>query len=648
MRLAEPWALLALVLVPAALFAWWLKERQNLRQLKRAGDPHLVRRLTEAGPDGGAAVRLAQAILLSLAMALVAVALARPQFGLRTELRKARGMDVVLALDLSRSMLARDVVPSRLERARIELSDLIDNLGGDRVGLVGFTSIALPLAPLTVDHAAVKLQLRSATPDDLPRGGTSISDAVQAGLRMLESAPESGGAQAIVVVTDGEEHEGDPKAAANKAAELGVEVHVVGVGSRTGEPIPMLDKGGNVTGYLKDARGQTVVSRLNEAMLRDIAEAGTGLVALPGPQGGLDLSAVRAHLSTQKKAELSDRVVRVYEERFQWFLAPALFLLLLATGLRPRRRLAQVLTLALVMTAGAGPASADPLKAEDPDAKTARQALADGRGEDAVKAYEQALDRLGPRADLLYDLGLAETSRGELDKAISRFQQAKEASDSARLRGKSAFALGNTYRQLNKYDEAMKAYRQALMEDPSLTGARRNLELTRAMKAVAAAQPKPDNPDGEPDPDKPPPEDQDGGVSDAGDSSDGGDGSDAGPQDAGQGDGGGEQGDGGDSPDAGAGSGQGEDSGAQQDGSQGTPDGGSGQSPDANTPAGQDGGSGDASPAAQPDQAQAEPEKALDKQDVEELLDALQEQEKALERKRMLQKLGGKTVKKDW
>ena len=352
MRFAEPVALIALVLVPLALLAWWLDERARRRRISRAGDPALVARLTQAGADGGATLRIARAIVLALALALVALALARPQFGLRTELRKARGMDVVIALDLSRSMLARDVVPSRLERARIELSDLVDRLGGDRVGLVGFTSVALPLAPLTIDHAAVKLQLRAATPDDLPRGGTSIADAVQAGLRMLESAPDSGGAKAIVVVTDGEEHEGDPQAAAKKAKEAGVEVHVVGVGSRTGEPIPLVDASGKTTGYLKDRRGQTVISRLNEDMLKKIAAAGSGLVAVPGAQGGLDLSPVRNHLSSQKKAELSDRVVRIYEERYRWFLVPAFVLLLLATLLRPSRRPARVvlggLLLALV------------------------------------------------------------------------------------------------------------------------------------------------------------------------------------------------------------------------------------------------------------------------------------------------------------
>lgn len=647
MRLAEPLALIALILVPLALLGWWLDERARRRRIGAAGDPVLLARLAHAGADGGATIRIVRAALLAAALGLVAVALARPQFGLRTELRKARGMDVVIALDLSRSMLARDVVPSRLERARIELSELVDQLGGDRVGLVGFTSVALPLAPLTIDHAAVKLQLRAAGPEDLPRGGTSISDAVQAGLRMLESAPDSGGAKAIVVVTDGEEHEGDPEGAAKAAMEAGVEVHVVGVGSRTGEPIPLEGEDGKPAGYLKDARGQTVISRLNEDMLRKIAAAGSGLVAVPGAQGGLDLSSVRGHLASQKKAELTDRVVRVYEERYRWFLAPAVLLLLLATLLRPTRRPPRIVIGGLLLMLLPDVAHAQAFEAEDPDARAAREALLDGRAEEAVKGYDKALDRLGERPELLYDLGLAEAARGELDKAISRFQQARGAATEPGLRGKSAFALGNAYRSLKKYDEAIKSYREALIEDPTQTGARRNLELARAMKAVAAAQPKNQNPDGEPDPDNKPPEDQDGGVSDGG--GDGGSG-DGGPPDAGTGDGGGQSGDGGGEPDGG-GSGEPDGGSSGEDGGgSGDKDGGSGGEQDGGGSTGQDGGDPDAGSGAQSQGGEAEDgdDEDLEKQQVEQILDALQEQEKALERKRLQKKLGNKKVEKDW
>ncbi|MEO1336024.1 MAG: VWA domain-containing protein, partial [Myxococcota bacterium] len=468
MRFAEPWAFLALLLVPAFVLANLWMTRRRTQRLADAGDPSLLDKMALISPSAGL-LRGAQAGLTVVALALVAIALARPQFGLRTEVRRARGMDVVIALDLSRSMLAQDVVPSRLARARIELSDLVDRLRGDRVGLLGFTSLPLALCPLTVDRAALKLQLNAASPDDLPRGGTAIGLAIEEGLRMLENARATGGSQAIIVVTDGEEHEGDPEAAAQKAAEAGVQVHVVGVGSRTGEPIPILDKKGRSKGYLKDRAGRTVVSRLNEAMLRKISEAGTGLVALPGAQGGIDLNPVRHHLGTLRRAELEDRVVRVYEERYQWFLVPAFILLMLAAVLRPskpRRLIVGGLT-ALALIAGPSIShAAGPLESEDPDVAAGNAALSAGKAEEAQLAYKRARDRLGDRPEILFNNALTDVARGELDQAISGFQSAANQSTDPALRGQASYALGNALRKLKKYDEALDAYKNALMADP--------------------------------------------------------------------------------------------------------------------------------------------------------------------------------------
>ncbi|MCK6552776.1 VWA domain-containing protein, partial [Myxococcota bacterium] len=342
MRLGEPWALALLVLAPLVLVLHVVLERRRARRIGAAGDASLIGALVLAEADGGKTIRLARAILLSIALLFAVLALARPQFGMRTEMRKGRGIDLVVALDLSKSMLARDVVPSRLDRARLEIEEMVKQLAGDRIGLVGFTSMALPLCPLTVDHSALRLQLRSADPADFPRGGTAITEAITAAQQMLDSSKKTGAAQAILLITDGEENEGDPAAAATKAKEAGIEVHVAGVGSRTGEPIPLVKDDGTMDGYLKDAQGQTVISRLDEATLRKVADAGGGKLALPSDIGGLDLSSVRAHLATLKRAELEDRVVRVYEERYQWALVPAVLALFAATFLRSTRRRARL------------------------------------------------------------------------------------------------------------------------------------------------------------------------------------------------------------------------------------------------------------------------------------------------------------------
>lgn len=625
MRFANPAAFLLLLLVPGVLLGLHVLETLRARRIARAGDPGLIAGMV--GSPDGRSVRLIQAILLAVAVGLAVVALARPQFGSRTELRKTRGMDLVIALDLSRSMLARDVVPSRLDRAKIEIGDLMRALRGDRVGLVGFTSGALPLSPLTVDHAAVALQLQAAQPRDMPRGGTSIGRAIETARALLARARRRAADQAIVVVTDGEEHEGEPETAARKAAEAGIEVHIVGVGSRTGEPIPQVDENGRMTGYLKDADGRTVVSRLNETMLTALAKAGGGLIALPGPSGGLDLSEVRAHLLTRKRAELEDRVVRIYRERFQWPLGAAFGLLLLATVLRPSRRVrpspgGPAKAAGLLIAIVSSPAFAQPLSTEDPDARAGRSALAEGRGDDAQAAFEAARARLGDRPELLYDLGLAAAARGELGEAEPLLRRAMDSSKDRTLAAESAFALGNTYRKLRKFDEAIEAYQRALVEDPRVAGARRNLELTRRMKAIRAAQPPSE--DGDPDR-EPPPDERDGGRDDGG--TDGGPPApaDAGPSPA-EADGGTQEnpagsedpGDGGnDPPDAGS-------TGAHQ--------------PDQGADAGVS-----PPPALPPDESAPG-----DAQEAEQLLEALQEQERALQRTRALKRFGDRKVTKDW
>lgn len=615
MRLEAPYMLAALLLVPMVLVATMLLERWRDRRVARAGDPRLFDRLSAGSSHRRR--RAIQAGLLAAALGFMALALARPQLGMRTEVRKARGMDVVLAVDLSRSMLARDVVPSRLERARIELEDLVDRLPGDRIGLVGFTSIALPLSPLTVDHAALKLQLRAATPDDLPRGGTSIGDAIRAGRQMLESAPETGAARAIVVVTDGEEHEGEPEKLAAEAEKAGIEVHVVGVGSRTGEPIPLMNEAGKVTGYLKDARGQTVVSRLNEDMLTSIANAGSGLVALPGANGGLDLSPVRNHLATLQKAELEDRNVRIYEERFQWLLAPAFLFLLLATVVRPTRRATRLVVKGLsgLLVFWATSAQAAPFESEDPDARAGAQALADGNAEEAVNAYQRAIDRLGEDPRLLYDRGLAEAAAGELDKSIASLKTALESSPDPKLRGQAAFALGNAHRAMKKYGDAVKSYRRSLMEDPTNAGARRNLEIARQQKLIQELQPKDPNEDKE--------------------KSDDGEQGDEDEEDK-------------ENPDAGTDADAGASDAEPSDGSDpGEPDGG-GDGDDGGSQGSPDAGVEDAGGASSPESEPEDSEEERSEQDVEQILDSLAEQEKALERKRRLEKFRGRKVTKDW
>ncbi len=646
MKFAQPWAFMALALIPLLFILNYRLRQKRMQQLRTAGDLPLLSRMILGGHQQGNLFWL-QTTIFAAGLGLVTLALARPQFGMRSEVRKGRGMDIVVALDLSKSMYAQDVVPSRLARARIELSALIDGLKGDRVGLLGFTSLGLPLCPLTVDHTALKLQLRDASPEDMPKGGTSLGEAINGAVSMLESAGHQEAAKAIVLLTDGEDHQGEAVKAAESAQEKGIEIHVVGVGSRIGEPIPLINKQGKVEGYVKDRSGRTVVSRLNEKMLNELASAGGGLTALPQGNGGLNLAPVINHLASLKKAELSDRTIRVYEERYQWALVPAFLLLLLASLLRPTRR-AKALTITLggwlLLYSPLVEAQSSPFQRAEPETQAGNDALAAGQAEEAVKAYEKAQKKLGADPRLLYNQGLANVAQGELEAAMSSFRQAAQGGQDPSLRARAQFALGNALRKLKKYDEAAKAYREALMEDPKLSGARRNLEIAQRQKAIQAAQPKdPNSPKddqgGDPPPDQPDAGTNDGGSPDAG-TGDGGN-EQANADGGSQGDGGQDQqeqqnqqnggADAGTPPDSGSSSNSsGEDAGAGEDGG-GTP-----------PSSGPDAGSEEPAQPQQPEQGE------LSQQDAEELLDALQEQEKALKRKKLLKRFRGHHVEKDW
>lgn len=645
MRFAEPWALLALLLVPLLLIVRRAFDRRRASQISRAGDPRLFAALVDAGPWSGR-IRAAETALFAVAIALVAVALARPQFGLRTEVQTGRGMDLVVALDLSRSMLARDVVPSRLERAKIELGVLLDRLRGDRIGLVGFTSVALPLCPLTVDHAAVRLRLKSADPSALPRGGTSVSAAISAARKLLEAAGRPGSDRAIVLVTDGEAHQGDAFEAARQAKEAGIAVHAVGIGSRIGEPIPTVDDRGKVTGYVRDASGKTVVSRLDEEGLARIAESGGGKVAVPAGDGDIDLGPVTRHLLSLRRAELEARTIRTREERFLWALVPAFLFLLAATLLRPTRRpgLPRVV-LGVGLALAPGSASAQEatglLRRNHPDIEQGHRELAAGRPDAAREAFDRAAAALGEDPRIAYDRALADAARGELDAAMTGFSAAARSDDPS-LRARAQLGRGNALRRLKRYDEAHSAYREALLDDPGLSAARRNLELTAAMKAIMDAQPPPE--DGEPgDPD------ENGDKEDEQDEQEGQD-SDAGTSDGG----GADAGTNGD-PDAGADGGasepeadpdEGSDAGASEAGSSSQDE---GRDAGRDEPESSDAGVGpDAGPKAGAPPQDEPPEADLDRQAAEAILDALQAEEKALERKRLLERFQGLPVEKDW
>lgn len=334
MRFAEPeilWLLWALPVVWAVLLLARGVSRRRLQrwtgvelQGELAGSVRAGRRVFRAG------LRLAVVSLLVLAAA-------RPQWGASEVKVEQEGVDLIVALDISRSMLAQDVKPDRLTRAKAEIGEFIESLDGDRVGLVCFAGAAFPQCPLTVDYAAARLFLAQADPSMITSQGTNIAAAVETALELFEA--EQGAFRAVIVVTDGEDFGGALDEVLKKLRDKQVRVFAIGIGNSAGAPIPDVDDSGVRTGFVRDKQGNVVMSRLEEAPLIALAQQSEGAYLRAGT-GGVDLSRLRSELSALQARGYESRSVVSYQERYAWPLLAALVLLLCEGLLGDRRRVA--------------------------------------------------------------------------------------------------------------------------------------------------------------------------------------------------------------------------------------------------------------------------------------------------------------------
>jgi len=332
MRFGSSQWLWALVVIPLLLgFLVW-SVRQRARLAARFAEPNLWQQL--AGDVSTTFMRW-KPVLFILAVVLLIVGLAGPQWGARAVMLQRRGLDIVVALDVSRSMLAADVKPNRLERAKREISAILDRLAGDRIGLVVFAGDAFVQCPLTLDASAARLLLDATGINSGGRPGTMVADAIETATGMYEQNERQ--FKILILVTDGEGHEGDPLAAAQEAAKQGIRIYTVGIGTPQGEPIPDFDERGNQIGFKKDEKGQVVLSKLDEVTLQKVALATEGRYFRAG-SSQMELDALFDELSTLEKKELEGRLFTEFEQRFHYFLFPAFLLLALEMALPSRAR----------------------------------------------------------------------------------------------------------------------------------------------------------------------------------------------------------------------------------------------------------------------------------------------------------------------
>ena len=330
MPFGEPRALLLLLLVPLLGVLLGLVRLRRKRLLRRLGQEELVARLIE-GP--GAARWVIRVAFILLAATFLVLALARPQWGAKVEEVRRKGVDVIIAMDVSASMLAEDVKPSRLARAREEVDTLLDSLEGDRVGLVAFAGEATVACPLTLDYSAAKVFLDVLDPALVPVPGTAIASAIRKSTEAFGSKDKR--YKVLVLITDGEDHEKDAVAAAREAAAAGVVLYTLGVGSGSGSPIPVRGEDGSVGGYKKDREGKIVTSRLNPVKLAEIAEAAGGRY-LPITPEGREIREIQDRIALMEHRQVGSRFITTYEERYQIPLAVALGALILEAGIGGR------------------------------------------------------------------------------------------------------------------------------------------------------------------------------------------------------------------------------------------------------------------------------------------------------------------------
>ena len=334
MRFAEPdflWCLFTLPLF-ALLFAYAYHRRKKLaaRFVSLSMLPKLS---TSVSPWR----RLTKMLLLLLALAFLFVALARPQWGHKMEHIERRGLDLVLLQDISLSMLAEDIKPNRLVRSRHEIAAFLESLSGDRVGLVAFSGEAQVMVPLTLDYGTVQMMLQELNPGWL-MPGTNLEAAIRKGMQLFKNSGGAGKYSVMILMSDGEELEAEAVAAAKEAAELGIRIYTVGIGSREGVPIPVKTKNGDVA-YKKDMQGNIVTTRLEDGTLQEIANVTGGLYFYANPSE-FQLQKVLSEIATlEKKDQATDRMEN-YQDRYQIFLglAALLFLVEALVSERGRRR----------------------------------------------------------------------------------------------------------------------------------------------------------------------------------------------------------------------------------------------------------------------------------------------------------------------
>ena len=474
-RFEDPIYLYLLALIPLLALIRFFMVHQQKKRLRKFGDPELVRQLM---PNVSRFRPMVKFYLLLGALALLIVVLARPQLGTKISHEKRTGIETIICMDISNSMLAEDVTPNRLDRAKMMVENLVDHFTNDKIGLIVFAGEAFVQLPITSDYVSAKMFLSSINPSMLSTQGTDIAAAITMASHSFTQEENIG--KAIIVITDGEDHEGGALEAAKEAKERGMNTYVLGVGSPNGAPIPA----GNGD-YMKDNSGQTVMSALNEDMCQQLADAGSGAYIHvennSNAQEQLD-----NELDKLAKKETSSTIYSDYDEQFQAVAIIVLLLLILEVCIleiknpmlknvslfKRSKKVAAVGILLLVAVS---------MQAQN-DRQMIRQGnkqYRKGNVAEAEVSYRKAVERNERNAQANYNLGNALMGQRKDSLAITQLEKAAKLETNPLRRAQAYHNMGVICQQHRMFGEAIEAYKEALRNNPTDNETRYNLALCK-------------------------------------------------------------------------------------------------------------------------------------------------------------------------
>ena len=473
-RFEDPIYLWLLVLIPILALIRFISYRNQRKRLRKFGDPSLLKELM---PDVSRFRPSVKFWVLLGALALLIVMLARPQLGTKISHEKRMGIETIIALDISNSMLAEDIIPSRLDRSKMMVENLVDHFTNDKIGLIVFAGDAFVQLPITSDYVSAKMFLSSINPSMMATQGTDIARAIEMATHSFTQ--EEGIGKAIIVITDGEDHEGGALEAAEAAKEEGMRVYVLGVGSTNGAPIPISGTGD----YMKDRSGNTVMSALNEDMCKQVAQAGGGAY-IHVENNSAAQQQLDHELDKLAKKETSTTVYSEFDEQFQAVGILVLLLLIIEicildrrnpllkrVSLFGKRKAVAVVLMMLAMSATA--------QTDRQYVRQGNKLFRNGDYPNAEVSYRKAIEKNPKNPQAVFNLGNALMAQKKDSAAVAQFESASKLETNPLRKAKAFHNMGVVCQSHKMYGEAIEAYKNALRLNPADNETRYNLVLCK-------------------------------------------------------------------------------------------------------------------------------------------------------------------------